>query len=108
MTTISSNARALAALGHDARLSIFRLLVKAGEDGLRVIDIGEHLGLAPSTLAHHLSTLVDAGLVIQAKQGREVFNQVDYTAMRRVLSFLTSECCSGVAVLATEEAIGDG
>ncbi len=98
MTVTSPNARALAALGHDARLSIFRLLVKAGEDGLRVSDIGEHLGFAPSTLAHHLSTLVDAGLVAQDKQGREVFNRVDFPAMHRVLGFLTSECCSGVTV----------
>jgi ArsR family transcriptional regulator, arsenate/arsenite/antimonite-responsive transcriptional repressor len=90
MTTTSHQARALAALGHDARLSIFRLLVKAGEEGLRVSDIGQHLGLAPSTLAHHLSTLVDAGLVIQEKQGREVLNRADYPAMRRVLNFLTS------------------
>jgi len=97
MTTISSNARAFAALGHDARLSIFRLLVQAGDAGLRVGDIGAHLGLAPSTLAHHLSTLVDAGLVVQDKQGREVFNRVDFPAMRRVLGFLTSECCAGVA-----------
>lgn len=104
MTTISPNARALAALGHDARLSIFRLLVKAGESGLRVGDIGEHLGLAPSTLAHHLSTLVDAGLVVQARQGREVFNRVDFAAMRRVLGFLTSECCSGVTVQPAEDA----
>ncbi len=102
MTTTSPNARALAALGHDARLSIFRLLVKAGDDGLRVSDIGDLLELAPSTLAHHLSTLVDAGLVTQDKQGREVFNRVDYPAMRRVLDFLTSECCTGVSVLATE------
>jgi DNA-binding transcriptional ArsR family regulator len=104
MTTTSPTARALAALGHDARLSIFRLLVKAGEKGLRVGEIGEHLGLAPSTLAHHLSTLVDAGLVLQAKQGREVFNRVDYPAMRRVLNFLTAECCSGVAVRPSEDA----
>ncbi|WP_162631189.1 ArsR/SmtB family transcription factor, partial [Meridianimarinicoccus zhengii] len=65
MTPTSPHARALAALGHDARLSIFRLLVKAGDDGLRVGDIGAHLGLAPSTLAHHLSALVEAGLVLQ-------------------------------------------
>lgn len=104
MTTTSPNARALAALGHDARLSIFRLLVKAGDVGLRVGDIGEHLGLAPSTLAHHLSTLVDAGLVQQEKQGREVFNRVDYPAMRRVLGFLTAECCSGVTVRSPEDA----
>lgn len=104
MTTTSPNARALAALGHDVRLSIFRLLVKAGDDGLRVSDIGEHLGLAPSTLAHHLSTLVDAGLVLQEKQGREVFNRVDYPAMRRVVGFLTSECCAGVTIRSSEDA----
>ena len=104
MKTIISHSRALAALGHDARLSIFRLLVKAGDDGLRVSDIGEHLGLAPSTLAHHLSTLVDAGLVLQERQGREVFNRVDFPAMRGLVSFLTSECCSGVAVRPSEDA----
>src|SRR6056297_2620392 len=103
MTMTSPNARALAALGHDARLSIFRLLVKAGDEGLRVSDIGEHLGLAPSTLAHHLSTLVDAGLVLQEKQGREVFNRVDYPAMHRVLNFLTSECCAGVELQSSED-----
>ncbi len=104
MTTTSTNARALAALGHDARLSIFRLLVKAGQEGLRISDIGDHLELAPSTLAHHLSTLVDARLILQEKRGREVFNKVDYTAMRRVLSFLTAECCSGVSIQSAENA----
>jgi DNA-binding transcriptional ArsR family regulator len=104
MMTITSHSRALAALGHDARLSIFRLLVKAGPDGLRVSDIGEHLGLAPSTLAHHLSTLVDAGLVVQEKQGREVFNRVDFPAMHRLVGFLTSECCAGVATCSSEDA----
>lgn len=104
MTTISPNARALAALGHDARLAIFRLLVRAGEEGLRVGDIGEHLGLAPSTLAHHLSALVEAGLVLQNREGREVFNRVDYPAMHRVLEFLTSECCTGVAMKPTGDA----
>jgi len=97
MTDLSPHARALAALGHDARLSIFRLLVKAGDEGLRVSDLGDHLGLAPSTLSHHLSSLVDAGLVLQNRRGREVFNHVDYPAMRRVLNFLTSECCQGLA-----------
>ncbi|MEB8389366.1 metalloregulator ArsR/SmtB family transcription factor [Rhodobacteraceae bacterium KMM 6894] len=104
MTIISPNARALAALGHDARLSIFRLLVRAGDDGLRVSDIGDHLNMAASTLAHHLSTLVDAGLVVQDKQGREVFNRVDFPAMHQVVSFLTSECCSGVTVQPSEDA----
>jgi len=104
MTLTSPHARALAALGHDARLSIFRLLVKAGDEGLRVGDIGTCLDLAPSTLSHHLSALVDAGLVIQMKQGREVLNRADYAAMRRVLGFLTSECCAGVSIEPAENA----
>lgn len=104
MHTMSPNARALAALGHDARLSIFRLLVKAGDDGLRVSDIGEHLGIAPSTLAHHLSTLVDAGLVLQDRQGREVFNRIDFPVMHALVGFLTSECCAGVVTRSSENA----
>ncbi|MBU2961200.1 metalloregulator ArsR/SmtB family transcription factor [Citreicella sp. C3M06] len=104
MTLSSPHARAFAALGHDARLSIFRLLVKAGDQGLRVGDIGQHLDLAPSTLAHHLSTLVSAGLVLQDKQGREVFNKVDYPAMLRVQAFLSEECCTGVALRPGQDA----
>ena len=96
MTTRNQNARALAALGHDARLAIFRLLVKKGHDGLRVGDIRDFLDLAPSTLAHHLTALVDAGLVVQEKQGREVFNKANFDAMQALVTFLTSECCEGL------------
>jgi DNA-binding transcriptional ArsR family regulator len=104
MSTTSPNARALAALGHDARLAIFRLLVKAGEDGLRVGEIGQHLGLAPSTLAHHLSALTAAGLVVQERRGREVVNRADYPAMHRLVGFLTSECCAGVTLTLDDDA----
>ena len=98
MTTASPISRALAALGHDVRLSIYRLLVQAGPEGLSIGDIGAHLELAPSTLAHHLSTLVDAGLVAQEKHGRTVFNRVDYDVMHRTVDFLTAECCQGVVL----------
>lgn len=103
-TTSSAIARSLAALGHEARLSIFRLLVRAGEEGLLVGEIGQHLKMAPSTLAHHLRALVDAGLVLQEKRGREVVNRVDFEAMRRTLGYLTSECCAGVARATAEDA----
>ncbi|MCC5969664.1 MAG: helix-turn-helix transcriptional regulator [Pararhodobacter sp.] len=99
---------ALAALGHDARLSIFRLLVRAGEEGLIVGDIGAHLGLAPSTLAHHLNALVGAGLVVQEKRGREVLNRADYAAMRRMIGFLSEECCVGVCVTAEQSGASAG
>ncbi len=96
MNTSITHARSLAALGHEARLDVFRLLVKAGQDGLTVGEIGQHLGLAPSTLAHHLRTLVDARLVVQERNGREVRNMVDYDVVRNTVEFLTSECCEGL------------
>jgi ArsR family transcriptional regulator, arsenate/arsenite/antimonite-responsive transcriptional repressor len=75
---------------------VYRLLVRAGRGGLNVGEIGAHLDMPPSTLAHHLRALVDAGLVVQERRGREVVNRADYEAMQRTVSFLTSECCAGV------------
>ena len=104
MNTNASIAHSLAALGHETRLAIFRLLVRAGEEGLNVGEIGQHLDMAASTLAHHLKTLVDAGLVIQERQGRQIVNRVDYGAMRGTVSFLTSECCVGVTLMREDAA----
>lgn len=100
---ITITANALAALGHEARLGVYRLLVRAGHDGLIVGDIAAHTGLPASTLAHHLRTLVSAGLVLQERRGRETVNRVDYDAMNRALRFLSEECCQGV-LPANEEA----
>lgn len=94
--TIKSVAPALAALGHEARLSVYQLLVRSGHEGLNVGEISTHLNLPASTLAHHLRALVLAGLVVQEKRGREVFNRSDFDAMTEIMSFLTAECCSGV------------
>lgn len=104
MTDSRMIAQALAALGHEARLNVFRLLVRAGEDGLIVGDIAEHTKLPLSTLAHHLRTLVSAGLVAQERRGREVVNRADFAAMDAALSFLTAECCQGVALVREDAA----
>ncbi len=90
-------ARALSALGHAARLDVFRLLVRAGDTGLIVGDIATHTGLPASTLAHHLRALVTAGLVSQQLHGRETLNIVNFTTMDATIAFLTDECCQGVA-----------
>lgn len=104
MTDAASIARALAALGHEARLDVYRLLVRAGDDGLNVGVIASHTGLALSTLAHHLRALVGAGLVIQERRGREVVSRADFGAMRRTVGFLTDECCAGMALVPEEAA----
>jgi len=89
-------AEALSALGHEARLSVFRLLVRAGTDGLLVGELSEHLDMAPSTLSHHLRALVSSGLVVQERRGREVINFPDFQMMRATMAYLTDQCCTGV------------
>ncbi|VAW14325.1 hypothetical protein MNBD_ALPHA09-1436 [hydrothermal vent metagenome] len=92
----SSASIALSALGHQARLQVYRLLVQAGEVGLNVGEIGSHIGLPPSTLAHHLKALADAGLIFQSRRGRQVVSCVNYALMTELLAFLTKACCAGV------------
>jgi len=92
-------SRALAALGHEARLDIYRLLVRAGDDGLIVGDIAALVNLPLSTLAHHLRTLVEASLVVQERRGREVVSRADYATMGETLAFLTAECCAGITIV---------
>jgi len=89
-------ARSLAALGNRTRLRLYRLLVRAGGDGLNVGDLQRLLGVPPSTLAHHLATLARAGLVTQERHGREVVSRADYGAMNTLVGFLTAECCAGL------------
>ena len=92
----SAAARALGALGNETRLSLFRLLVKAGDEGLAVNDIQQVLEVPLSTLSHHIRTLVQAGLVLQERHGREIISRVDYESMHELVGFLTEECCTGV------------
>ena len=86
-------ADSFAALGHPVRLGIFRLLVRAGEDGANVGRIARELELPASTLAHHLHALVAAGLVRQERRGREVISRADYDATAALTDYLTRECC---------------
>jgi len=106
-TSHEAAAAALAALGHEARLDIYRSLVRAGDDGLPVHEIQQRLGGMPrSTLAHHLQALVSAGLVTQRKLGAEVVNRAAFPAMRELIAYLTDECCADVETCA--EACGPG
>ncbi|WP_439121908.1 ArsR/SmtB family transcription factor [Marivita sp.] len=104
MNQTQHHARGLAALGHEARLQIFRLLVRAGHTGLTVSQITDHSGLAASTQAHHLKMLVEAGLVTQSKQGREVINTADFDRMDGLIGFLSDACCAGLGADSSDTA----
>jgi ArsR family transcriptional regulator, arsenate/arsenite/antimonite-responsive transcriptional repressor len=86
---------ALGALAHETRLAVFRMLVKAGPDGMIAGGIAEHCGVPPSTMSHHLVTLERAGLVQSERESRLIHYRADYANMRRLLTFLMEDCCQG-------------
>lgn len=86
---------ALSALGHEGRLAVFRLLVRAGPNGLAAGEIARRLGSHPSTLSANLNILAHANLVRSRRDGRSVIYSADYAAMTRLLGFLLEDCCGG-------------
>lgn len=85
---------ALAALAHESRLALFRLLVRRGPEGYPPSQIGERLGIAAPTLSFHLKSLSAAGLVQARREGRFLFYSADFARMDGILGFLTEHCCS--------------
>jgi len=83
-------------LGSATRLQVFRLLVRAGPEGLPVGAIQEHLEIPASTLSHHIAHLVQAGLVRQQREGRVLRCTPNYALVDELIGFLTEECCAGV------------
>ncbi len=87
--------QALAALAHDTRLALFRMLVERGPEGLSAGVIAERLGIAPSSLTFHVQHLHRAGLVSQRRLGRQLIYAADFQAMNGLVGFLTENCCGG-------------
>lgn len=88
--------KSLAALAQEARLRIFRVLVVAGEEGMTPGALGDALGLAATTLSFHLKELNRAGLLTQARAGRNLIYRADYVQMNALLAYLTENCCRGM------------
>ena len=86
---------AFAALAQDTRLTVFRLLVQAGPDGLTAGAIARHLGVPASTMSHHLATLERAGLAVSRRESRQIFYAADYEGARGLITFLMEDCCHG-------------
>jgi ArsR family transcriptional regulator, arsenate/arsenite/antimonite-responsive transcriptional repressor len=88
---------ALAALAQESRLSIFRLLVQAGKEGVAAGVLGEKLGIPPATLSFHLKTLTHARLIKSRVDGRFVIYSANYAEMDKLIAYLTEHCCAGEA-----------
>jgi len=91
----STAVGALSALAHEGRLEIFRLLVRAGADGMAAGEIARATGVLPNTLSSNLNILNAAGLVTSRREGRSIIYAAGYGRMRELLAFLMEDCCGG-------------
>lgn len=87
-------AARLEALGNPLRLTIYRALVRAGDDGLSVGALLTRVKVAPSTLSHHIRALVTVGLIRQHRQGTTLICRARYKVMQASVDFLVAECCA--------------
>ncbi|HFD16770.1 MAG TPA: ArsR family transcriptional regulator [Rhodospirillales bacterium] len=86
---------AFGALAQPSRMAIFRLLVRAGPEGLQVGEIARRLNIVPSTLSGHLAVLRRAGLLRATRHRREIHYAADLAAVNDLVSFLLADCCDG-------------
>jgi len=100
-----SAVAALAALAQDNRLDVFRLLVRAGPQGMPAGRVAEELDLAPNTLTFHFDRLRLAGLVTVRREGRSMIYAARFETMNGLLAFLTENCCQGASASCAPAAV---
>lgn len=83
------------ALSQPTRLAVFRLLVKAGSDGMLAGEISEKLNVRQNTMSANLTVLVNSGLARNERQGRTIRYFADFDSLRDLLAFLMEDCCGG-------------
>ncbi len=85
----------LAALAHESRLAVYRLLVREQPDTLAVGEISRRLGIVASTLSGHLGVLKRAGLVASSRHQREIHYAARLESIAALVRFLLEDCCDG-------------
>jgi ArsR family transcriptional regulator len=92
-----SAVTSLSALAHPGRLEVFRLLVRAGPEGVAAGEIARATGSLANTLSANLNVLAGAALVTSRREGRSIIYAAGYDRMRELLAFLVNDCCAGNA-----------
>ena len=88
--------KALGALAHETRLTIFRMLVQAGESGLPAGQLAKELKIPNTTLSFHLKELTHVELVIARQESRFIYYSANFETMNGLLGYLTENCCAGI------------
>jgi DNA-binding transcriptional ArsR family regulator len=92
---VSQSLTAFAALSQPLRLEAFRLLIKAGPDGMAAGDIAVALDAKPNTTSQNLSQLVQAGLITSTRAGRSIIYRSNMEGLNALLRFMLEDCCGG-------------
>ena len=82
-------------LSSGVRLDVFRLLVRAGPEGMVAGEIATALDVPPTNLSFHLKALAHAGLVSAQQEGRFLRYRANMHVMLELITYLTEECCAG-------------
>jgi ArsR family transcriptional regulator, arsenate/arsenite/antimonite-responsive transcriptional repressor len=91
----TSVIKRLFALAQESRLAVFRLLIRAGREGIPAGEISRALGIAPNTLSTQLNILANAGLVTSRRAGRSIIYAANYDGASELLLYLMEDCCQG-------------
>ena len=95
----------LSAMGTEPRLRIVQLLLSAHPTGMVVGEIGSELNIPSSTLSHHLDKLKNENLVKVRRDGTFLWYTANTEALRELLQFLFSECCTRNKAVRPEEVV---
>ncbi len=90
---------ALESLAHETRLGVFRLLVKAGPDGLSAGEIAARMDALQNTMSSHLHKLSRAGIISSRRDGRHIIYNANFAALGGLIVYLMEDCCGGTAEL---------
>jgi ArsR family transcriptional regulator, arsenate/arsenite/antimonite-responsive transcriptional repressor / arsenate reductase (thioredoxin) len=85
----------LASLAQPTRLATIRRLLAAYPGSLPAGELAKACDTPHNTMSTHLGLLARAGLVEVERSGRTMNYRADVGAFRRLVTFLTNDCCNG-------------
>ena len=92
---------AFSALSQEGRLDVFRLLVRAGPEGLAAGKIADATGRAANTLSAQLNILSQSGLIESRREGRSIIYSTCFDRVSDLIVYLIEDCCAGEACIAS-------
>ena len=69
--------------------------MQSGPEGASAGDIQARVDMPASSLSHHLSRLLQAGLLTSRGEGTFHYYAADYGALRALTDYLWEDCCKG-------------